>query len=296
MAEERDLLRMTKNTFAASVTEKIEFYVYLLIDPRDEAVFYVGKGTGNRCFAHVAEARKTQKWNQVGDYVKLDRIREIERVGATVRIDILRHGLSEREAFLIESATIDLLGLPRLTNIVTGSGAELGRMSVMDLNAMYGATPVVIDPSHRVVLIRINRLFERGMSDDELYEATRQWWRISHLRRQRGSGGNRWSPEWAMAVYGGVVRAVYRIETWEQPNQADLDVDPNRAKRWAFRGTRDHAMEEKYLHRDVWSYLRKTDTGPASQNPVRYVNCNGSPQEVVRSQLETSSGEPDSRA
>ena len=72
------------NGFVPGASEKIGFYVYLLIDPRDGVVFYVGKATENRCFAHLAEARKTQA-DVVGDYAKLARIREIESAGATVR-------------------------------------------------------------------------------------------------------------------------------------------------------------------------------------------------------------------
>ena len=32
------------------------FYVYALVDPRDDAVFYVGKGTGQRLLSHGREA------------------------------------------------------------------------------------------------------------------------------------------------------------------------------------------------------------------------------------------------
>jgi hypothetical protein len=266
-------IRMIANAFALGVTEKIGFYVYLLVDPRDDEVFYVGKGTGDRCFVHLDEARKSQS-DMVGDYAKLARIREIESAGVSVRIELLRHGLGEREAFLVESAAIDLLGLQLLTNRVVGHDtAEIGRMSVMDINAMYGAVPIEINPNHRVVLIRINRLFERGMSDYELYEATRKWWRVGQLRRQLGTT---WAPEWAMTVFNGVVRAVYRIEAWEQPTAEDIAVDPTRATRWGFHGTRDLDLEMIYLHRDVSSYLRATDTGQASQNPMRYVNCKSS--------------------
>src|SRR4051794_17495195 len=107
------------NAFAPGVTEKLGFYVYLLIDPRDNAVFYIGKGAGNRCFAHLDEARKTSA-DAVGDYAKLARIRDIESAGYVVRIDLLRHGLNDAEALLVESSAIDLLGLPGLTNRVVG--------------------------------------------------------------------------------------------------------------------------------------------------------------------------------
>lgn len=36
------------------VAEQLGWYVYLLRDPRDAEVFYVGKGRGNRVFAHQA--------------------------------------------------------------------------------------------------------------------------------------------------------------------------------------------------------------------------------------------------
>jgi hypothetical protein len=47
---------------------------------RTSEVFYVGKGVGNRCFAHVQVARKMEA-GVSGDYPKLDRIREIEAAG-----------------------------------------------------------------------------------------------------------------------------------------------------------------------------------------------------------------------
>lgn len=260
-----------QNAFIPRVLEKLGFYVYLLVDPRDGAIFYIGKGTGNRCFAHIAEARLTRA-DTVGDYAKLARIRAIEASGARVRIDLLRHGLSEREAFLVESAAIDLLGLAGLVNRVAGHQAsEVGRMSVSDANALYGAMPVTIAPEHRVMLIRINRRWQRGMSDDELYEAAREWWKVGPQARRLGTAS---APERAMAVFGGVVRAVYRIEVWEPPSDDDLTGHPNRRSRWCFVGERDRSMEELYLHRDVSDHLRGT-TGRSTQNPIRYVNCTG---------------------
>ena len=272
MSPNEDPIPSVMTGFAPGVPEQIGFFVYLLIDPRDGDVFYVGKGTGNRCFAHLAEARNTLA-DSIGDYAKLSRIRSIESNGATVKIDLLRHGLTEQEAFLVESSAIDLLGRPNLENRVVGhEAAEHGRMSVADLNALYGAEPVTIDPRHRVVLIRINRLFERGMSDDALYEATRKWWKVSPRKRQVGSA---WAPEWAMAVFGGVVRAVHRIDGWEASAEEERSQDPNVAGRWGFRGQRDQQMEATYLHRDVSSYLRAKETGRASQNPIRYEHCSG---------------------
>lgn len=269
-ADALSLLPPYRRTFSPGVTDQIGTYVYLLIDPRDSAIFYVGKGRGDCCFTHVGEARTTIA-DTKGDYSKLSRIREIEAIGASVRIELLRHGLSEREGLLLESAAIDLMGMQGLTNRVVGhEAAERGRMSIDDANALYGATPVAIDRRHRVVLIRINRLFTRGMTDDALYEATRKWWKVGAEARRIGTDR---APDWAMAVYGGVVRAVYRIKAWEKPTAEDAREAPSDAARWAFRGERDASMEETYLGRDISSYLRALDSGSPSQNPIRYVNC-----------------------
>lgn len=125
----------TQERFSPGVDEQIRCYVYALIDPRDDEIFYVGKGTRNRCFAHVAEASSTRKIS-VDDYEKLDRIREIQNASQRVITTLLRHGLSDAEALLVESAVIDALGLQGrdLTNRVAGRETRLqGRMSVEEV-------------------------------------------------------------------------------------------------------------------------------------------------------------------
>ena len=121
-------------SFAPGVTEKLGFYVYLLIDPRDGEVFYVGKGTGDRCFQHLKQAHHT-KANATAEFGRLDRIRGIEAAGYETRIEVLRHGLDAETAYAVEAAAIDLLNLADLTNLVTGThSAEVGRMSATDLD------------------------------------------------------------------------------------------------------------------------------------------------------------------
>ena len=42
-----------EKSFKQSVIEGLKYYFYALVDPRDNRIFYVGKGTGNRvsfCF------------------------------------------------------------------------------------------------------------------------------------------------------------------------------------------------------------------------------------------------------
>ena len=43
----------TNDSFPPEVSAELKTYVYRLIDPRNGETFYVGKGRGNRVFAHI---------------------------------------------------------------------------------------------------------------------------------------------------------------------------------------------------------------------------------------------------
>ena len=48
---------MTAPSLPPEVAERLgPYYVYALIDPRDDSIFYVGKGTGLRLLSHGQEA------------------------------------------------------------------------------------------------------------------------------------------------------------------------------------------------------------------------------------------------
>ena len=40
-------------SFPKEIFPKLKYYVYRLIDPRNGETFYVGKGKGDRVFAHA---------------------------------------------------------------------------------------------------------------------------------------------------------------------------------------------------------------------------------------------------
>lgn len=234
--------------FLPGVAEKLDYYVYALRDPRDGSIFYVGKGKGGRVYQHAAQARTVG--GESSKHLKLKTIRAIHADGLEVIVDIIRHGLTDEEAYEAEGAVIDtlkLIGLD-LTNQARGKWARSqGWTPLEELRARYAAPPVEIQ--HRVALIRINQLYRAGMSDADLYKVTREWWRMKPGRA-----------DWAFAVYNGIVRAVYRIDPagWTSDERG----------RWRFSGERDVALEELYAWRDVTAYF------PAGgQYPIRYVNC-----------------------
>ena len=227
--------------------EKLKYYVYLLIDPRNDEVFYVGKGKGGRITAHIFGARE----GGVRATDKVKRIRDIENAGLEVKHDVLRHGLSEREALEVESAVIDLIGKDNLTNLMKGHHSrDRGLMTLEEIEIMYGAEEAAFEEP--AILININALYRRNMSVSEIYEATRQSWKISTGR----AAGIRI----ACSVYHGVIREVFFVHRWYRPSDAN-----GRAVFEGERATED--IRKKYLHKSVAKYWTK-----GAQGPIRYAD------------------------
>src|SRR5262249_17221970 len=126
--------------FSDKVVSALGRYVYRLIDPRNGATFYVGRGRGNRVFVHAAESPSLFEEAEDAD-LKLGRIRVIRNAGFEVQHVIHRHGLDERAAVEVEAALID--AYPGLTNIARGGGSERGVMHVNEVVQKYDASPAV---------------------------------------------------------------------------------------------------------------------------------------------------------
>ena len=58
--------------FNQHTIEALAYYVYALVDPRDNRIFYIGKGEGNRVFQHAKDSL-----NEDYQSLKLDIIRNI---------------------------------------------------------------------------------------------------------------------------------------------------------------------------------------------------------------------------
>jgi hypothetical protein len=130
----------------STLSDALGHYVYLLIDPRNEAVFYVGKGVGGRCFEHDYAEEGARK---------AARFAEIKAAGLEVKVEIVRHSMATKEeAFLVESAVIDVYGIENLTNKVKGHGAtDFGRATLAELAARYA--PEEAEILHRVVFVKL---------------------------------------------------------------------------------------------------------------------------------------------
>lgn len=103
-----------QSRFTMAQIKKMKFYVYEIVDPGTDKPFYIGKGRANRAFYHVKQALK-------GDpSVKAHRIREILEQGKSPILNIVKDGLTEAEAYQLESRLIAEHGLENLTNVQGG--------------------------------------------------------------------------------------------------------------------------------------------------------------------------------
>ncbi len=226
----------------------LKCYVYIYSDPRNGKPFYIGKGRGNRVFSHL---------NDTTDSEKTAKIASIRDSGTEPQIDILRYGLTDAEASLVEAAAIDLIGVSCLTNLVAGHHSRsFGRIGLTELIQMLQAQPV--DVHHKALLITINRLYRSNMTSEELYEATRGVWKV---------GSRRENAEYGMAVYQGIVREVYRIKQWYEAGTLTYNTrseeEVNVRGRWEFEGEIATDIRDEYVGNSV---------GPGGQNPIRYKN------------------------
>lgn len=97
------------------------FYVYALVDPVDGSIFYVGKGREKRYAVHFRRSNNP---------LVADRMVELHRAGLEARAFCLADGLTENEAFALESIHIESFASERLCNIAPGRLDPIERMRV----------------------------------------------------------------------------------------------------------------------------------------------------------------------
>ena len=239
--------QMSANTFPSGVTEKLKTYVYRLIDPRSGETFYVGKGIGDRVFAHVRDQIKDEDPSN-----KLKRIREIHLSGLAVAHVIHRHGMDAKSAFEVEAALMD--AYPGLTNVASGTGsADYGAMHAEEAIRRYSAPIAVF--KHRALLINVNR----SATEVSLYEATRYSWKVAPKKAMKA--------EVILSVVQGLIVGAFVARSWLPATQENF---PNREPvpgRYAFDGAEaPPELAQRYVGKRIPDSFRK----PGAANPVKY--------------------------
>lgn len=240
------------DSFPPDVAQKLRTYVYRLIDPRNGETFYVGKGKGNRVFAHIRAEQ-----NLEGDEIdnKLKRIREIRLAGFEVGHVIHRHGMDDASAVEVEAALID--AYPGLTNIAGGTGgSDYGATHAREIIHRYSAEPAVF--RHKALLISVNR----SAAERSLYDATRYAWKIDKRKASQA--------EVILATMQGVIVGAFIAHDWLEATAANF---PGRAEgagvpdRFGFVGEEaPPELKKLYVGKRVPDEYRKR----GAANPIKY--------------------------
>ena len=265
--------KLSIKLFSEKAIEQLNgFYVYALIDPRNNQIFYIGKGAGNRVFSHEIESGKSPK----SEKAKLKRIQEIEAAGFDVKRVVVNWGMTESEAFAAEAALINMLSFlsaDMLTNAVAGHHVHEA-MTVEDFDLLYGAEHLKQeDIQHSIMVIKINKLYRKGMNPKELYDIVRGNWRASMTSIQKRK------VEYVFGVYNQLIVAVYKPDEWhyvydriDVPQIESLDEETlERGKDRVYFVCRDYeSLDENqqfYLHKSI----ADLKVNQSSQNPITYL-------------------------
>lgn len=248
-----------------------DYYVYGLIDPRNKQIFYIGKGTKNRVFEHERESLE----NHDSEKLKLKTILEIKNAGFEVEKIIINSNLSEEEAFAAEASLINAfnyVGNIKLTNIVAGHHSAEA-LSAENFEKIYGAEELEDkDIKHRILVIKINKLYQRNLNENDLYDAVRGVWRASKERVK--------SVEYVFGVFNSLIVAVFKPSEWfvckeakdKLPRQ-DIILTPKTENRLFFV---DERFEQGLPYdENEQFYIGKSIAGlklnQSAQNPITYL-------------------------
>ena len=103
------------------------------------------------------------------------------------------------------------------------------------------------------MILKVSRLYREGMSTEEVYNITRQWWRVNSQRAQK--------MRYALGVAHGIVKEVFAIDSWRCGGEEDECPG-----RWCFEGrVADESIRKRFVNKSVKHLFKKGE-----MSPIRY--------------------------
>ena len=126
---------------------------------------------------------------------------------------------------------------------------------------MEDNTLVREDITENVIAIKINQAYRENMTELELYEITRGYWKIDAKRAEKA--------DYVFSVYKGIIKEVYKIKEWLPAGTIQRSTLPDAetpADRYEFVGeVAKEAIRNKYIEKSIANLYRKGEA-----NPIKY--------------------------
>lgn len=223
--------------------EQNKYYVYMLCRGNGQP-FYVGKGQGRRVFEHEKEAKdrfaeidadkdlteeeKVLKRNEV-----YEKLRIIGEEGDNIKRIIVKWGLRSQEAYMCESALINVFGflnersmINKLSNRVNGMASAVEKACPSDVKtcardaSQFLAECAIEEKSvedlrENIAFIKLGDDFylqcleEHRVDNERIKDAVRGVWRIEERRRRM--------LQYVFALYRRRVVGVFRVTNVSRP-------------------------------------------------------------------------------
>lgn len=202
-----------------------EYYVYMLCEKKTKTPFYIGKGINSRIYAHEDEASKLEKqieedikceikanWDNLPkeqlnsmilNKMKSEKLKEISNRIKKKDFEavIIKYGLTQNEAYMAESALINMHNYTRkeapLTNIVNGHMSNREKfnrarktvalnLTDFDRECAIEEVKSPLSTKLKVAFIKINAFYPYCKDEQDIetaiYNATQGFWRIAEDR------------------------------------------------------------------------------------------------------------------